>query len=226
MGQIFPGEPLHLRLVAGLAIPPDFGEPGLAPAFLASDVEAFNRKLNYSWLRQPLFVGRAASCRGKMAGRTLWGRGALIHSRYGIGRKKSRRPANTRQNGAGKPQAWYAHYSSPKCRHRQVVIEHRSAAKHGAPKLPAAVRQRCSQSLRRAVAVRLPEGGWRSPEGVRARTVRSVRRPGQNIPAACAFGRRCISTTQPQTFLQFRQQASKSSDASHLNVSSSREHGL
>ena len=38
----------------------------------------------------------------------------MIHSRYGIGRKKSRRPANTRQDGAGHAQAWYAHYSSPK----------------------------------------------------------------------------------------------------------------
>ena len=151
---------------------------------------------------QPLSVGRSASCRGKMAGRTLWGRGALIHSRYGIGRKKSRRPANTRQDGRRSAQAWYAHYSSPKCRHRQVVIEHRSAAKHGAPKLPAAAQQRCSQSPRRAAAARLSGGGWRSPEGVRARTVRSARRPGQNIPAACAFGRRCISTNQPRPYFK------------------------
>ena len=153
-----------------------------------------------------------------MAGRTLWGRGALIHSRYGIGRKKSRRPASTRQDGRRSAQAWYAHYSSPKCRHRQVVIGHRSAAKHGAPKLPAAAQQRCSQSPRRAAAARLSGGGWRSPEGVRARTVRSARRPGQNIPAACAFGRRCISTNQPRPVFQSKWEAWRKPTSGNRNA--------
>ena len=102
--------------------------------------------------------------------------------------------------------------------HRQVIIEHRSAAKHGAPKLPAAAQQRCSQSPRRAAAARLSGGGWRSPEGVRARTVRSARRPGQNIPAACAFGRRCISTNQPRPVFQSKWEAWRKPTSGNRNA--------
>jgi hypothetical protein len=55
---------------------------------------------------QPLFVGRAASCRGKMAGRTLLGRGALIHSRYDIGRREPELFPDKRTASAGQPKPW------------------------------------------------------------------------------------------------------------------------
>ena len=138
-----------------------------------------------------------------------YGEGALIHSRYGIGRKKSPRPANTRQDRppVSPSLVTNAHYSSPKCRHRQVIIEHRSAAKHGAPKLPAAAQQRCSQSPRRAAAARLSGGGWRSPEGVRARTVHSARHP-----------RKCSGGLRFRQMLHRDQPATATFQSKHLGV--------